>query len=134
MPTTSIFFYQEKEGDAPVVNWLNELKAKNRKGFANCVGRIRQLQSTGHELRRPSADYLRDGIYELRAKHRNVQYRILYFFNGQDIAVLNHSIVKKTAAVPNKDIELAIKRKNKFEQNPEKHTYKGELADNDKDN
>ena len=134
MPTTSIFFYQEKEGDAPVVNWLNELKAKNRKGFANCVGRIRQLQSTGHELRRPSADYLRDGIYELRAKHRNVQYRILYFFNGQDIAVLNHSIVKKTAAVPNKDIELAIKRKNKFKQNPEKHTYKGELADNDKDN
>ena len=134
MPTTSIFFYQEKEGDAPVVNWLIGLKAMNRKGFANCVGRIRQLQSTGHELRRLSADYLRDGIYELRADHRNVQYRILYFFNGQDIAVLNHSIVKKTAAVPNKDIELAIKRKNKFEQNPEKHTYQGELADNDKDN
>ena len=88
----------------------------------------------GHELRRPSADYLRDGIYELRAKHRNVQYRILYFFNGKDIAVLNHSIVKKTSAVPNKDIELAIKRKNRFEQNPEQHTYKGELADNDQDN
>lgn len=130
MPTTLILFYQEKEGDSPVVNWLNELKVNNRKGFANCVGRIRQLQTMGHELKRPSTDYLRDGIYELRAKHRNVQYRLLYFFNGKNIAVLGHSIVKKTSAVPNKDIELAIQRKKKFEQNHKKHTYQGDTSDN----
>ena len=53
MPTTSILFYQEKAGDAPVVGWLNELENKNKAGFANCVGRIRQLQNAGHELRRP---------------------------------------------------------------------------------
>ncbi len=127
MPKTSVLFYQEKQGDVPVIDWLNELKSKNKAGFANCVGRIRQLTSMGHELRRPSADYLRDGIYELRAKHRNVQYRIFYFFNGKDIAVLNHSIIKKSSAVPTKDIELAIKRKQKFEQNPEQHTYQGEV-------
>jgi phage-related protein len=130
MPATLILFYQEKEGDAPVVDWLKQLKIKNSKGFANCVGRIRQLQSIGHELRRPSTDYLRDGIYELRAKHRNVQYRILYFFSGKDVAILNHSIIKTTSAVPNKDIELAIKRKKKFEQNPEKHIYREEVTDN----
>ncbi len=113
-----------------MVDWLSELKRKNPKGFANCVGRIRQLESMGHELRRPSADYLRDGIYELRAKHRNVQYRILYFFNGKDIAVLNHSIIKKTSAVPKKDIELALLRKKKFVQNPEQHTYQGEITEN----
>ena len=129
MPRNSILFYQEKEGDTPVVDWLNELKVLNPKGFASCVGRIRQLRTMGHELRRPSADYLRDGIYELRAKHRKVQYRILYFFSGKDIAVLNHSIVKKTSAVPKKDIELAIKRKQKFEQNRERHTYRGEVAE-----
>ena len=125
MPTTSILFYQEKAGVVPVADWLNELKSKNKAGFANCVGRIRQLQSTGHELRRPTADYLRDGIYKLRAKHRNVQYRILYFFSGKDIAVLNHSLIKKSSAVPKKDIELAIQRKQKFEQNPKQHTYQG---------
>ncbi len=130
MPTTSILFYQETKGDAPVVDWLSELKSKNPKGFANCVGRIRQLETMGHELRRPSADYLRDGIYELRAKHRNVQYRILYFFNGKDIAVLNHSIIKKTSTVPKKDIELALLRKKKFVQNPEQHTYQGEITEN----
>ncbi len=131
MPTTSILFYQEKKGDAPVVDWLNELIRKNPKGFANCIGRIRQLQSAGHELRRPSADYLRDGVYELRAKHRNVQYRILYFFCGKDIAVLGHSIIKKTSVVPSKDIDLAIKRKKQFEQNPVQHTYKQEVIEDD---
>lgn len=110
------------------MDWLIELRNKNPKGFANCVGRIRRLGSMGYELRRPSADYLQDGIYELRAKHRNVQYRILYFFIGQNIAVLGHSIIKKTSAVPQKDIELAIKRKKKFAQNPEQHTYQGEIT------
>lgn len=62
-------------------------------------------------------------IYELRAKHRNVQYRIFYYFEGQNIVVLSHAIVKKTSAVPKKDIDLAIKRKEKFERDPKQHTY-----------
>jgi phage-related protein len=131
VPITSILFYQEKEGDAPVIDWLEELKKKNRQGFAKCVAKIRLLNSSGHELRRPAADYLRDGIYELRAKDIKNQYRIFYFFNGKNIAVLNHSIIKKTSAVPKKDIELAIKRKKKFEKNPEKHTYREEITNND---
>ena len=53
----------------------------------------------------------------------------MFFFSGRNIAVLGHSIIKKTSAVPKKDIDLAIKRKKKFEQNPEQHTYQGELAD-----
>ncbi len=123
MPITSILFYQEKEGDAPVVDWLNELKRKNPKGFLSCAARIDRLATYGHELRRPIADYLRDGIYELRAKHLNVQYRIFYYFEGKNVVVLNHAIVKKTLAVSKKDIDLAIKRKEKFELNPEQHTY-----------
>ncbi len=97
MPATSILFYQEKEEDVPVLDWLNDLKDKNMKGFLSCAARLDRLATYGHELRRPVADYLRDGIYELRAKHRNVQYRILYHFEGQNIVVLNHAIVKKTS-------------------------------------
>ena len=123
MPTTSILFYQEKVGDVPVLDWLQELKRKNMKGFLSCAARIDRLATYGHELRRPIADYLRDGIYELRAKHRNVQYRIFYYFEGQNVVVLNHAIVKKTSAVPNKDIDLAIKRKEKFERDRKQHTY-----------
>ena len=127
MPKTLVLFYQEKEGSSPLIDWLHELKRSNRKGFAQCIGRISQLQSEGHELRRPSADYLRDGIYELRAKHIKVQYRILYFFHGQNVAILAHGIIKEQSAVPDNEIEQAIKRKQKFVENSEAHTYQGEL-------
>lgn len=126
MPKTTILFYQEKEGSSPIADWLRKLKKTDPKGFAQCVGRINQLGAIGYELRRPSADYPRDGIYELRAKYLNVQYRILYFFHGQNIAVLSHGIVKKESAIPDQEIKQALKRKQKFMQDPNTHTYEEE--------
>ncbi|MCU1236251.1 MAG: hypothetical protein JWP63_4218 [Candidatus Solibacter sp.] len=76
----------------------------------------------GHELRRPEADHLRQGIYELRASLQGIHYRILYFFHGAVAAVVSHGIVKE-AAVPPTEIERAMRRKKQFEANPSKHTY-----------
>lgn len=126
MPKTHVVFYQEEDGEVPVLQWLMQLVKENRKGYANCVARIKQLADSGYELRRPAADYLRDGIYELRAKHIHVQYRILYFFHGQNVAILAHAITKEEAAVPPIDIERAIARKLLFEENSEAHTYEEE--------
>ncbi len=61
-------------------------------------------------MRRPAADFLRDGIYELRAKLGRVHYRILYFFCGKDIACLSHGFTKE-GTVPNTEIERAIRAK-----------------------
>lgn len=79
----------------------------------------------GHELRRPAADLLRDGIYELRARQGHVQYRLLYFFHGRNVAVLAHSLTKEDQ-VPSIDIERAIARKKLFLTNPTEHTYETE--------
>jgi|SRR5882724_9921325 len=125
MPKTQVIFYQESEGDAPVVEWLMELQESNAKAWANCRVRIEQLAALGHELRRPAADILRDGIHELRAKQGHVQYRILYFFHGRNVAILAHSLTKEDE-IPNTDIERAIKRKKLFEANPKEHTYESE--------
>lgn len=105
------------------MEWLQELLKSDRKGYANCIARISQLAESGHELRRPSCDYLRDGIYELRAKHRTIQYRILYFFSGQNVVILANALIKKGAAVPRTDIERAIKHRALFEQDPAQYTY-----------
>lgn len=123
MPETQVVFYQETDGEVPVLEWLTQLLKENRKGYANCVARIGQLAANGYELRRPAADYLTDGIYELRAKHIRVQYRILYFFSGQNVAILAHAITKEEEAVPAIDIERALRRKRLFEENPEAQTY-----------
>lgn len=73
MPQTQIVFFQDERGQVPALDWLKTLLKKDRKGYANCVARIQLLADSGYELRRPAADFLRDGIYELRAKHRHTQ-------------------------------------------------------------
>lgn len=94
-----------------------------RKALDKCVVRIERLRDEGYDLRRPEADYLRDGIYELRARHQNVNYRILYFFHTATgaAAILAHGLTKEDK-VAARDIDLAIARKAKFESDPEAHT------------
>jgi hypothetical protein len=122
MPETHVLFFQEADGEAPVVEWLQDLLESNERAWANCRARIELLAQFGHELRRPAADYLRDGIYELRAKQGHVQYRLLYFFHGRQVAILAHALTKEDE-VAKADIEHAIKRKRLFEANPKVHTY-----------
>jgi phage-related protein len=129
MPETRVVFYKDKNGNVPVLLWLDELERRDRKGLVICLERIQLLASLGHELRRPLADFLRDGIYELRASHRRVQYRILYFFHGRNIAIIAHAIVKEGSAVPDIDIDRAIERQRLFTVNPEIHTYEEEESD-----
>ena len=84
---------------------------------------IAQLEAKGHELRRPAADSLRDGIYELRASYQGVNYRILYFFAGKNVVVVSHGL-KKEREVPAFEIDRAIERKKRFGADPAAHTYR----------
>ena len=117
-----LVYYQESAGIVPMVEWLDELSAKPRQ---KCLARLERLEELGHELRRPEADYLRDGIYELRASHQGVHYRMLYFFHLRSAVVVSHGLTKKQT-VPPQEIELAIRRKRNFEANPDQHTFKPE--------
>lgn len=126
MPATRVVFYQEADGTAPVLDWLENLLRNNERAWANCRARIELLAHFGHELRRPAADFLREGIYELRAKQGHVQYRLLYFFHERQVAILAHALTK-TDEVPQVDIDRAIQRKRRFEANPKLHTYESEV-------
>ena len=110
--------YREEDGAAPFVNWFRDLPVHARD---KVLVRLERLRELGHELRRPEADFLRDGIYELRATTRGTHYRVLYFFHKQVAAVVAHGVVKKST-VPDRDIQLAIRRKVLFEGDPSKHT------------
>ncbi|HEY3303720.1 MAG TPA: type II toxin-antitoxin system RelE/ParE family toxin [Candidatus Binatia bacterium] len=120
MPKIAVVFYQEDENTVPVLDWFDGLPAKLQDKLRVRIERLRDL---GHELRRPEADYLRDGIYELRVGFRGMNYRILYFFHGRMAAVLANGLVKERE-VPPRDIEEAIRRNRKFELEPQRHTYK----------
>lgn len=105
-------------GAGSSLDWLDGLHEKVQNKF---IVRINRLVECGHELRRPEAEYLRDGIYELRVRHKHVNYRLLYFFSAQQ-AILSHGITKDDK-VPDQQINLAINRFRKFERNPQKYTF-----------
>jgi phage-related protein len=113
MPLTEVVFYRE-DGKAPVREWLRTLPVKAQ---LKCPAYLTQLENRGHELRRPIADLLRDGIYELRPSCAGVHYRILYFFAGKDVVVVSHGLTKE-ATVPAADIERALARRKNFLANP----------------
>jgi len=99
----------------------------DRQGYAKCVARIRMLSQLGHELRRPLADYLDQGIYELRIRRGRVNYRILYFFYRQEASVLAHAITKEDQ-ISRRDLDRAVERKRIFEANPDQHLFEGDVT------
>ena len=122
MPQTELLLYQENDGTVPLVEWLEALPEKAR---VKCRVRLGRLAELGHELRRPEADLLRDEIYELRVGLNHVNYRMLYFFHGQDVVVVSHGLTKRKT-VPAKEIDDAVKRKTAFQRDPVSHTYREE--------
>lgn len=119
MPRTRVVLYREDDGSCPFLDWFGELNAKTQD---KCYLKLERLRDLGHEMRRPEADILRDGIHELRVGLQGINYRVLYFFHGQAAAVVSHGLVKERV-VPPKEIDRAIERMKKFESNPQKHTY-----------
>ena len=120
MPKTRVVFWCDDSGKAPFVGWFAGLPEKAQD---KCLVRIERLQEFGHLLRRPEADYLDDGIYELRINHLNVNYRILYFFHGQQLVVFSHGVATQQAAVPKAEMKTAIDRRKQYTASPELHMY-----------
>jgi phage-related protein len=121
MPSIHVHLFREEDGTVPLLAWLDKLRPL--KAVAKCRVLIELLKTAGQDLRRPHADILRDGIYELRARVGRVQYRLLYFFHGQGTAILSHGFIKRGTAVDPNEIDKAIKRKEKFREHPEAHTH-----------
>ncbi len=120
MPRTEVILFKEDDKSVPVVDWLKRLPKKPR---AKCIAALSRLEELGHQLRRPEADYLRDDIYELRVRFQSVNYRMLYFFHGRTVAVVSHGCTKERA-VPKREIDAAVKRKDRFEKNPKNHSQR----------
>lgn len=118
-----MLIFKDEKGKAPLVEWLKKQPAKAKD---KCIAKVARLGLMGHRLRRPDCDYLTEGIYELRARDGNVNYRILYSFVGQNIALLSHGCTKEKK-ISKKEINNAIKNMAIFRKNPDKHSLEFEI-------
>lgn len=121
MPVTPVVFFQFAEGEVPALESIRVWRRRDPRIAAKALDRIRILGELGHEMRRPLADHLRDGVYELRTSFGHVHYRLLYFFSNQK-AVLACGIVKE-GEVPDAALEMSIRYRSMYEKDADRHTY-----------
>lgn len=103
-----VLFFVDERGHKPITEFLQGL---TRKENAKVGVYLKALKAKGHELRRPMAEYLGEGIYELRPGDK----RMFYFFYFRENAVVVHAIRKKTDRIPTGDLELCVRRKEMVE-------------------
>lgn len=99
-----VVYYETEDGACPVVEFLDGL---GRAEKAKVLATIDLLEEEGPNLRRPYADFLKDGIHELRVRVSRIRYRILYFFCDRTDIVLTHGFKKKASKVPETQIKRA---------------------------
>lgn len=104
-----------------MIEWLQSIRT-HTKARVKILKLIQRLKDAGHELRRPAVDYLRDGIYELRIRHERINYRVLYFFSGQNAVVITGGLTKEDS-VPETEIKRAVDCKEQFLINPNTHSF-----------
>jgi phage-related protein len=104
-----IWYFVDDRGRSPIREFIDGLPLDEQ---AKVFAYIDELGKQGYNLRRPLADYVKDGIYELRPKAN----RLFYFFFLKENVVFVHAIKKKTNEIPENDIALSLKRKNHIEK------------------
>jgi hypothetical protein len=124
VPEVQVIFYQEEIGKVPVLDWIEETEKMHPKSSLKLIALIKRLQEFGYDLRRPTADIVRDCIYELRTEYKNIQYRIFYFFHDNN-AILCHAISKNddSSKEYSNAINKALERMKKYILSPTQHTY-----------
>ena len=106
-----IEFYGTKDGFEPAREFIESLDTKM---LAKIIRIIELLERNGPTVRLPYSEFLRDGIFEIRAKQGTDIVRVFYFFTFGRKIILTNGFIKKTQKTPKKEINKAIELKNDY--------------------
>lgn len=99
-----IIFYRNDAGHCPFEKFIDRLPEKDAHEVVASIAALREL---GNKARRPLVDYLENGVYELRARRIKKQFRVLYSFVGKNKILILTGFIKKSKALPAKEIKKA---------------------------
>lgn len=106
----SIEFYETEAGQCPVRDFLDELKNTDPDDFAAVMAGLSKLRNRSYH-RPPLSKFVGNDLFELRHVGK-LNTRVLYFFMKGQRVIAVHGIRNKGRAIPSKDLETALKRKN----------------------
>lgn len=103
----AIYFYRDKNGKEPVLEYLKELLSQNGKDSRIKAAKIQDyiniLSEHGTKIGEPYMKHIEGEIWELRP----LRDRIFFVAWVDNSFVLLHHFMKKTQKTPNKEIEKA---------------------------
>lgn len=102
-------FYLSASGRSPVEEFIADASLDIRQKFLDAVNLLAQGKTLAMPLSR-NLSSIHPGLHELRLKDRTGQMRVFYFMKKQDAIYVVHGIRKKTRRIPDKDIQLILKR------------------------
>lgn len=108
--------YRTPQSERPVRDFLMKLSENAR---AKVAAALEMLARLGNRLRLPMSRSLGSGLFEIRVKHPEGPFRIMYCFRPGRLIVLLHAFVKKTEQTPKEDLDLAKARKRELDEQGE---------------
>ncbi|MCL2109202.1 MAG: type II toxin-antitoxin system RelE/ParE family toxin [Oscillospiraceae bacterium] len=107
-------FYEDRQGKAPIFDYIKELSRKNDKNsrinLKKIQDYIRILQEYGKTAGEPFIKHIDGDLWELRPTNN----RIFFASWTDDGFILLHHFIKKTRKTPPREIEQARRNLNDF--------------------
>jgi phage-related protein len=108
----AIHFYRLDNGNCPVEEYLDTLSNKQVEKVFYVLELVESLDIIPRKFFKKLEST--DDIWEVRVQLGNNIFRLLGFFDGAELIVLNHAFTKKTQKIPNNDIKIAEQRKKDY--------------------
>ena len=102
-------FYETAAGRSPVEVFLSDCSQDIRGDFYDAVELLKRGQILSMPLSR-NLSSIYPGLHELRLKDRYGIFRFFYFIKKGEAIYMVHSFSKKTREIPQREIELILKR------------------------
>ena len=107
-----IKLYRLETGKCPVEEFFDSLTNKQFEKISFVLDLIEQIDIVPRKYFKKLKGT--DDIWEVRIQHGNNIFRILGFFDGKNLVILNHAFTKKSQKIPKKEISVAEKRKRNY--------------------
>ncbi len=107
-----IKFYRLETGKCPVEEYFDSLTNKQFEKISFVLDLIEQIDIVPRKYFKKLKGT--NEVWEVRIQYGNNIFRILGFFDGKDLIILNHAFTKKSQKIPQKEIDTAEKRKHDY--------------------
>ena len=107
-----ISFYRTASGHCPVEQFLDSIGTRQAAKITWTLHLIEELEFVPRQYFKKLVNT--DDIWEIRVNIGRDTFRLLSFFDGPNLVVLNHAFAKKTQKTPRSDLHLAEQRKRDY--------------------